>query len=491
MENTREELTSPVHALMVGGRCGHGETVHGAAASLAHVGAGRCMLWSGMAALATGEPMSRAEHDAWLARLSTRMRMAACGGACLVVPCSVLTGVEPDALGGTDAELSFIHLERERALRLALGREASSCIDVVLRRFAAVRAPQPALAQALRALMLGRVAPIGAAGGIGRRWMDGLAWRTPGAPFADWPRVAGLLFSLCFIRRPGDHGRVDLGVGRLVSQPLRKKTMKSISIFARQRICALAIAVLAICPFGAPFAQIAPPLAERIDLIRHGESEDNPDQGQAIARLDGTLQLSRGKVLSGWNAVSLTMRGVAQAVKTGESMRATDKSEAVSMRDALWLYSPLLRTRQTLSGVLLGADLVGQNGVNARPETRLFERSAGELTGLTWDEAARVWPEMKKGRAAAVFTQASAAYPRGESLAIVYRRAVEALDEALATERRVIVVSHELTIKALVAYLTRGTIDDAAFALKVENGKPISLVRRNGKWELVAVAVAQ
>lgn len=256
--------------------------------------------------------------------------------------------------------------------------------------------------------------------------------------------------------------------------------------YVRTMLCASAIAFVAL--FDTASAQsIQPPLAERIDLIRHGESEDNPDLGQPVARLDGSFSTSRGKVLSGWNAASLTMRGVAQAVKTGELLRALDKSAATPLRDALWIYSPLLRTRQTLSGVLVGADLDKPAAVKLRPDTRLLERSAGDVTNLTWEEAAQVWQEMKKARDAAVFKQAGAAYPNGESLEMVYRRAAAAIDEAIASERRVIVVSHELTIKALISYLTRGKIDDAAFALKVENAKPISLVRREGKWEIVSI----
>ncbi|HEY8099894.1 MAG TPA: hypothetical protein VIF82_04015 [Burkholderiaceae bacterium] len=53
-------------------------------------------------------------------------------------------------------------------------------------------------------------------------------------------------------------------------------------------------------------------------------------------------------------------------------------------------------------------------------------------------------------------------------LGIIYQRAAAAIDEAILSERRVVVVSHELTIKAPVAYLTRGKIDDSTFALKVE-----------------------
>ena len=120
------------------------------------------------------------------------------------------------------------------------------------------------------------------------------------------------------------------------------------------------------------------------------------------------------------------------------------------------------------------------------PETRLFERSAGELASLTWEEAAQRWPEMHKGRDASVFRQAHAGYPRGESLADVYHRATAALGEAMQQEKRIVVISHELTIKALLSHLLRGKIDDEAFAYKVDNARPITLVRRDGAWALLA-----
>ena len=249
---------------------------------------------------------------------------------------------------------------------------------------------------------------------------------------------------------------------------------------AKSLLCGLLLAA------GCMLAQAQPIVAERIDLIRHGQSEDNPDRGEIVARLDGTLDKSRGKVLSGWNASSLTMLGVAQAVKAGESLRAQQGSDAAELKNALWLYSPLLRTRQTLSGVLVGARLADASNLRLRPETRLFERSAGELASLTWEEAAQRWPEMHKGRDAAVFRQAHAGYPRGESLADVYHRATAALGEAMQQEKRIVVISHELTIKALLSHLLRGKIDDEAFAYKVDNARPITLVRRDGTWALLA-----
>ncbi len=252
----------------------------------------------------------------------------------------------------------------------------------------------------------------------------------------------------------------------------------------------LALLTIAVLACGSGLAGAAQPvLAERIDLIRHGESEDNVDKDKLIARLDGVLAPSKGKVLSGWNSASLTLLGASQAVRAGENLLLQEKNAQagnVKLRDALWLYSPLLRTRQTLAGVLLGARLTNEPNVKIRPDTRLFERSAGDLTNLTWEEAALRWPEMEKGRQASVFNRVDAAYPNGESLAIVYRRAAAAIDAAMAGERRIIVISHELTIKALVAYLTLGAIDERAFAIAVENAKPITLVRQGERWEVLA-----
>lgn len=226
-------------------------------------------------------------------------------------------------------------------------------------------------------------------------------------------------------------------------------------------------------------------IAEQIDLIRHGESEDNPDRGQPVVSLLGRIAPSPGKVLSGWNASSLTMRGVAQAVQAGEALKARDAQAVLPMSQALWVYSPQLRTQQTLAGVLTGAGLATPEMMQlAHPDTRVQERSAGRLTGLTWDQAAQVWDEMRKGRDAGVFKRADEAYPEGESLALVYQRAAAALDGYVTQSRRIIVVSHELTIKAMIAHLLRHRIDDTAFAVSVENGKPFTLRRVGGEWVL-------
>ena len=92
----------------------------------------------------------------------------------------------------------------------------------------------------------------------------------------------------------------------------------------------LAGTLLAFGCFAEPTQPAQTVLAERIDLIRHGESEDNLNEGKTVVRLDGTLMPSKGKVLSGWNSASLTMRGVSQAVKAGEVLLKQEKDAPLS-----------------------------------------------------------------------------------------------------------------------------------------------------------------
>lgn len=242
--------------------------------------------------------------------------------------------------------------------------------------------------------------------------------------------------------------------------------------------CTVLLLVLA-----GPVAAEQTMVAQEIDFIRHGQSEDNLDAGQPIVSLSGKVSPSRGKVLSGWNAASLTMQGVSEAVKAGEFLKAHDAAAVVPLKEAKWVYSPLLRTQQTLAGVMVGAGIADDTAMlAATPDPRLFERSAGKVTNLTWDEAGTIWPEMKKGKEAQIFTDANFGYPNGESLSDVYRRSADAINDYAKTNKRIVFVSHELTIKAMLAYLLDGKIDNSTFKYKVENAKPITLRRVDGKW---------
>jgi broad specificity phosphatase PhoE len=217
----------------------------------------------------------------------------------------------------------------------------------------------------------------------------------------------------------------------------------------------------------------------RVLLCRHGHTRDNAELGELVQLLDGGCMVSEGKVLSGQNAVSLSTLGLSQAVAAGQSL--LDWPWA---KDALWLCSPQLRAMQTLSGICCGARL-NQRQLRLRQTTGLMERDAGDVTGLTWSEAAEVWPEMSRGKDASTFTDADAPYPGGESLRMVHARAIAAVARHLATDNRLVVVCHELTVKALLAEFLHGELDNRAFEFAVPNAQFIELRCVLGVWERV------
>jgi broad specificity phosphatase PhoE len=218
-------------------------------------------------------------------------------------------------------------------------------------------------------------------------------------------------------------------------------------------------------------------VVNKLLLIRHGHTRDNAELGDHVTSLDGTSAISEGKRLSGWNAVPLSMLGASQAINAGHML-----SQFAWAKDACWLCSPQLRAMQTLAGVCCGAAL-NPDDLRVRQITGLMERSAGDLTGLTWAQAAREWPEMLLGKNANVFKDVDSPYPGGESLRMVHARAAAALRRFLASEQELVVVCHELTIKTLLAELLYQQLDARAFQFEVPNASVISLsANAEGVW---------
>ena len=215
---------------------------------------------------------------------------------------------------------------------------------------------------------------------------------------------------------------------------------------------------------------------KEVVLIRHGQTGDNVDVGEVIYGIDGNITVSPGKKLSGWNSVSLTALGISQAVNAGGLLL---EQTQLYLDKAVFVSSPQLRVQQTLGGVLCGLGFNPQN-LQMTNDTRVMERSAGVLTSLTWAEAAMRWEPMKAGKNAPVFNDYLAQYPQGESLEMVYNRASTALDEYLENNQVIVIVSHEMTIKAMMSHLLRGCCDDATFAYKVPNAQPIILSQQVG-----------
>jgi broad specificity phosphatase PhoE len=215
-------------------------------------------------------------------------------------------------------------------------------------------------------------------------------------------------------------------------------------------------------------------------MFRHGQSTGNIPEGETVFDLEGNFFLSKGKQLSGWDGASLTMEGLAQAFQAG----GTARREHGWLQEALWVVSPQRRTRQTFAAIAAGAGL-NMGSLNLVFDNRIRERSAGNLQSLTWPAAAERWPEMAKGGNASVFHDVDATYPGGESLRMVFERATQAFDQHLMLSNRLVVVSHEMTLKALLSgLLDNEGFGNSAFSRTVSNAEPIWVSRSAGQWSL-------
>jgi broad specificity phosphatase PhoE len=161
-----------------------------------------------------------------------------------------------------------------------------------------------------------------------------------------------------------------------------------------------------------------------VAFCRHGESEGNRDRR-----------------FGGHGPTPLTERGREQARATGEAL-------ASSGVDAIYA-SDLVRAVQT-------AELIGA-AAGCRPETTpaLRERSVGELTGRSFEEAKLEFPE---AYAALLQRDADACPPGGESYAQCRQRAVAFFEDMLVRHagQRIVLVSHHLTLHLLISHILGG-----------------------------------
>ena len=150
-------------------------------------------------------------------------------------------------------------------------------------------------------------------------------------------------------------------------------------------------------------------------------------------------------------------------------------------RPAVWVTTPLARTRRTAEAIFAA----GYPSAELRVEPELVEQHLGEWQGLAHAELpARLslkphafWPLAGQERP-----------PGGESIQDVIERAGPAL-ERLAERyagRDVVVVSHGGTIRAAVAHAL-GIGPDAALHLAVQNLSLTRLERHADAWRVVCV----
>jgi probable phosphoglycerate mutase len=156
-------------------------------------------------------------------------------------------------------------------------------------------------------------------------------------------------------------------------------------------------------------------------LCRHGESQGNLERR-----------------FGGHGATPLTERGREQARCTGRCL-ASERIDVVYSSD-------LGRAIET------AALICREIGANSHESTALRERSVGELTGLTFDEARERYPE---AYAALLRREPNACPPGGESYAQCRVRVAAFLAHALSRHAgsRILLVSHNLTLHQLIFHI--------------------------------------
>jgi broad specificity phosphatase PhoE len=196
----------------------------------------------------------------------------------------------------------------------------------------------------------------------------------------------------------------------------------------------------------------------RVIFCRHGESEGNRDRR-----------------FGGHGPTPLTDHGRAQARAAGQRL-ARDGVDVLYTSD-------LARAAET-------AGLIGQ-ALSLSPQVApaLRERSVGELTGLTFDEARERFPD---AYAAMLRREPDACPPGGESYAQCRARAVALFEELLGRHAgtTILLVSHNLTLHQLIFHVLGIEYDERALRVyfQIDNCALHRFERHaDGPWKVIAL----
>jgi 2,3-bisphosphoglycerate-dependent phosphoglycerate mutase len=206
-------------------------------------------------------------------------------------------------------------------------------------------------------------------------------------------------------------------------------------------------------------------------LLRHGESEWN------------ALNL-----FTGWVDVDLTDKGMAEAVRAGELIKAQDRQPDV-------LYTSLLRRAITTANVAL--DKADRHWIPVHRDWRLNERHYGALQGLDkaetkakyGDEQFMAWrrsydtppPAIEPGSefsqdAEVRYADVPGGAPLTECLKDVVERFIPYYTEVIVPDlqagKTVLIAAHGNSLRALVKYLD-GMSDDDVVGLNIPTGIPL------------------
>ena len=182
-------------------------------------------------------------------------------------------------------------------------------------------------------------------------------------------------------------------------------------------------------------------------LVRHGESEWN-----------------KLNLFTGWRDPDLTEKGVAEAHKAGEQLKAAGISFDVA-------YTSVLKRAQRTLGIILGE--LRQTGLATHEDKALNERDYGDLSGLNKDDARKRWGEEQVH----IWRRSyDINPPGGESLKDTAARTLPYYDAQIWPEvkagRNVIVAAHGNSLRSIIMQL-EGLSAEEILRLEIATGVPI------------------
>ena len=182
-------------------------------------------------------------------------------------------------------------------------------------------------------------------------------------------------------------------------------------------------------------------------LVRHGESEWN-----------------KLNLFTGWRDPDLTEKGVAEAHKAGDQLKAAGISFDVA-------YTSVLKRAQRTLDIILGE--LGQTGLATHEDKALNERDYGDLSGLNKDDARKRWGEEQVH----IWRRSyDINPPGGESLKDTAARTLPYYDGQIWPEvkagRNVIVAAHGNSLRSIIMQL-EGLSAEEILRLEIATGVPI------------------
>lgn len=182
-------------------------------------------------------------------------------------------------------------------------------------------------------------------------------------------------------------------------------------------------------------------------LVRHGESEWN-----------------KLNLFTGWKDPDLTEKGIAEAKKGGQLLKAE------GLKFDIAFTSDLTRAQHTLKLIL--AEL-GQPNLETIREQKLNERDYGDLSGLNKDDARKRWGEEQ----VLIWRRSyDVPPPGGESLKDTAARVLPYYEAkiwpALQAGKNVLVAAHGNSLRALIMKL-EGLSGEAIIKRELGTGVPM------------------